>query len=607
MESIQEIVRSAETNYVNGSISMGKYVEWSMYDTIETIDAYLNSKHISGETDSLGRPKPFFNIVTAAVNIWYRATDLDRKDVKFRAKNEKGVPLALVANIILQNWMEDNKFGLFLNQWGRSLARYGSSVVKFVEQDGELVPSVIPWNRFIADSVDFDAIPKIERLYKTPAQLRKMKHYNQGVVDQLITAVTTRKNTDGTVKDNENDFIELYEVHGELDTRMLEDEPDLNIEDKDVKYTQQMHVVSFVAGEKDGEFDDFTLFKGREKKDPYMITHLIEEDGRTLSIGATEYLFDSQWMQNHSVKNMKDTLDIVSKLIMQTSDPKYAGRNVLNSLETGDIFIHAVNQPLTRVANDKPDISALQNFGQMWHNLSQEITSTPDALRGTTLPSGTPYSLGSYLGGQASSLFEVMLENKGLHLEEMIKEYVIPHITKKLDNTDDIVGMLDDNGVVEIDSIYISKKAKRNFNRDTFNQAVFGNGLVVPFNKEQEEGKVKDALSSQGNRRTFKTDEERSKTWAEIFANFDWSNVRVEITGEQQDKQAVLTTLATVLQSIGSNPAMLQDPNAKLVFNNILREVGTISPIQLSTSQGATPPPQAPQPTSDLKELSKIQ
>jgi hypothetical protein len=50
--------------------------------------------------------------------------------------------------------------------------------------------------------------------------------------------------------------------------------------------------------------------RARERKDPYMITHLIEEDGRTLSIGAVEYLFDAQWMQNHTVKNMKDLLDL---------------------------------------------------------------------------------------------------------------------------------------------------------------------------------------------------------------------------------------------------------------------------------------------------------
>src|SRR3990167_7474337 len=80
-QSIHEIIREAEENYTTGTTTLGTYVKWSMYETVEKIIAYLHSKHTSGEIDSLGRKKPFFNIVTAAVNIWYRATDIDRKDI----------------------------------------------------------------------------------------------------------------------------------------------------------------------------------------------------------------------------------------------------------------------------------------------------------------------------------------------------------------------------------------------------------------------------------------------------------------------------------------------------------------------------------------------
>ena len=80
-ESLHSLVREAQENLTRGADKIGDYVEWSLYDTIQRIYAYLNSKHISGSTDSLGRDKPFFNIVSAAVNIWYRATDIDRKDI----------------------------------------------------------------------------------------------------------------------------------------------------------------------------------------------------------------------------------------------------------------------------------------------------------------------------------------------------------------------------------------------------------------------------------------------------------------------------------------------------------------------------------------------
>ena len=596
LESIHEVIREAEDVYVRGKTNLGRYVSFSMHDTLETIDAYLNSKHISGATDSLNREKPFFNIVTAAVNVWYRATDIDRKNIKFIPTSQSSVVLAFIANIMLQQWMDKNRFGHFLNHWGRELARYGSAIPKFVEKGGELIPSIVTWNRFIPDAVSFDAIPRIEKFYATPAELRKNDLYDQDVVSKLIDAQSTRKTIDGDQKDTMDNFIEIYEVHGEMDSRLLEDDPELNLESKKIKYVQQMHVVSYTASDGEDKFNDFTLYSGREKKDPYMITSLIEEDGRTLAIGAVEYLFDAQWMANHSVKNMKDTLDLASKLIFQTADPRYVGRNVLSSIETGDIFIHEVNKPLTRVANDSPDITAMQNFGAMWQNLGQEITSTPDALRGVTMPSGTPYSLGAFLGGQASSLFEIMVENKGLSIEDMMRNHVIPHLKKQLKNKDEIVGILDDAGVAEIDAMYIPRQAIRNHKKKAIDQ-IFKSiedpnaQLPQPFDKQKEESQVAEDLGSLGNKRFFRPDELGKKQWSDILSDFQWDNIRVEVTNENVDKQAVLQTLSTVLQTVASNPMMLNDPNAKAVFSAILQETGKISPIQLTTAK--PPAPQA--------------
>lgn len=606
IKDVCELVREAEDNYLNGTTKLGEHVEWSMHDTIERIDAYANSKHTSGSTDSLNREKPFFNIVSAAVNIWYRATDIDRKNVRVLPSKSSDVGMAFVATVLLQEWMRRERFGTFLNLWGRALAKYGSAVVKFVPQGGRLVPSVVPWNRLIADPIQFEAIPTIEKFYLTPAQLRKNKAYDKDVVDGLINAAQSRKTLDGFSKDNKNDFIEIYEVHGELDSRLLEKDPDDSIEDKDIKYVQQMHVVSFIQN-KHGDYDDFCLYKGRESKHPYMLTHLIEEDGRTLAIGAVEYLFDAQWMVNHSVKNQKDTLDLASKLIFQTSDSNYLGRNVLTQIETGDIFVHKVNEPLTRLANDKPDITAFQNYGAMWRNLAGELTSTPDALRGNTLPSGTPYALGSYLGEQANNLFEQMTENKGLALEDMLREYVLPHLKTKMDTKDEVVAILDAEQVAEVDALYVPRQAIKQYNKRAVDEIIAG-GIPSPYDPNAEQQNVRQTLAPMGNKRTFKPDELDQKTWKEALKDLEW-NLIVEVTNETTDKQAVLTTLSTVLQSIASNPQLLSDPNAKMILSAILTETGRISPIQLATATAA-PAPQAQSanlPTEALNQLSKSQ
>ena len=82
------LVRDLEQNFISGTTKISKHVDVSLNENIERIEAYLNSKHTTGEYDSMGREKPFFNIVRAAVNVWFRATDIDRKDIMIKPTKE---------------------------------------------------------------------------------------------------------------------------------------------------------------------------------------------------------------------------------------------------------------------------------------------------------------------------------------------------------------------------------------------------------------------------------------------------------------------------------------------------------------------------------------
>ncbi|MDE2103077.1 MAG: hypothetical protein KGL39_37880 [Patescibacteria group bacterium] len=602
-ESVGEIVRKMESLFINGNTQISKYVNFSMHDTLEKIEAYANSKHVSGEYDSLGREKPFFNIVTAAINIWYRATDLDRKNIKFVPATNKSIVLAFVANVILQNWMRDERWGVFLNDWGRALSKYGSSVTKFVKKGDALTSSVIPWNRLICDAVDFDANPQIEILELTEAQLRarvKTYGYNKENVNSLVSSLSARTTIDKKKKDNKNDYIKLYEVHGVMPKSLL-----TGSDTDEDEYVQQMHVISFVGTKKgrDTEYEDFTLFSGEEEESPYMITHLIKEDSRTLSIGAVEYLFEAQWMTNHSKKSIKDTLDISSRLIFQTADANFVGRNVLSDFESGDIFIHSLNMPLTKVDNSKVDITQWENYAVSWQNLAQQITATPDAMRGVSPTSGTPYSTTAALTAQANSLFELMTENKGLHIEDMMRQFIIPHIKSQLKHKDQVVAILDDAGVQQIDMMYIPDEAVRRYNAQTINTVLGMNPGEVPnipqFNHTQATQDIQKQMAAQGNTRFFVPDDAGESTWEDIFSDFEWNSIRVEVTNEQYDKQAMLQVLNTVMQTIASNPMILNNPNAMQLFSAIMRETGAVSPIQL-TSNGVLPP--LPQTRVDIRD-----
>lgn len=590
-DDVGQLIREMETNYINGQTSQSEYVQFSMYEDLQRIDAYLNSKHISGATDSLGRDKPFFNIVTAAVNIWYRATDIDRKNIKVRATKSKDTVDAFLGTVFLQDWMRRERFGAFLNEWGRVLARYGSAVVKFVEKEGRLVPSVVPWQRLIVDAVDFDANWKVEILELTEGQIydRVETHgYDKEMVEKLCDARKSRELVDGHNIDNKSDYIKLYEAHG-YDRKSY-----LTGKEKDEdEFVQQMHVVSFVASKEKGDFDDFTLVSGREKKDPYMITHLIKEDGQTLSIGAVKHLFDAQWMVNHTIKNIKDQLDLSSKLIFQTSDGNFVGQNALQAVETGDILVHKPNEPLTHLANNANDVTALQNFQQLWMGIKNEITGISESMLGNAAPSGTAWRQVEALLQQNQSLFELMTENKGLAIDDMLRTYVIPFSKTKMDTSEEVSATLEAHDIDWIDAKYLKSWSIEESNR-IIRQELLEGGTVTP--EEQQmmidsmQSSIKENLNGLGNQRFFKPSSISDKTWKEQFKDLEWE-LDIDITGESTTSKEDLATISTLIQTM-SNPAtapFFQSPEGRFLKNKVLTLTGALSPLEIPSMPPPTP------------------
>lgn len=578
---IGELVRKRETNYKEGVTTISKHVQISMINTLDRIDAYINSKHTTGETDSQGREKPFFNIVTAAINIWYRATDLDRKDIKIRATKSEDATAAFLATVHIQDWMRRENFGAFLNEWGRTLARYGSAVVKFVEQGGRLIPTVIPWNRLIVDAVSFESNVKIEIIELTEAELRQRKSYSKEQIEALCNARSTRHTSGGDQKDNLSEYIRLYEVHGLLPLSYLTH----NDEDKD-EYVQQMHVVSYVQT-KQSEHSDFTLYSGKEEKDPYMITHLIKEDGQTLSIGAVQHLFEAQWMMNHTIKAIKDHLDLASKLIFQTSDVNFTGKNALSAIENGDILIHKLNEGLTQINNSSHDVGALQSYGAQWKALGNEVTGISESMLGDTAPSGTPWRQVDALLKENHSLFELMTENKGLHLEDMFRIYVIPFIKKKMDTSKEVSATLEAHDISRIDGKFVGNAVRKAVDKILIKSILNGekpNQADEQMLMERGRQEVQGRLSELGNQRFFKPSDIKDVTWKQVFKDLEWE-VEVDVTAEQSSAKDDLVTLSTVLQTIADpvKRAVLSTPEGKLLFNKILSKAGGVSPIELST------------------------
>lgn len=604
---IGNLVRKLETDYISGNITTSKYVVTSLSDDVNKVYAYLESKHTTGDQDALGRDKPFFNIVLAARNIWFRATDIDRKNIKIKPTKSQDTLIAFIATVKLRDWMRRENFGAFLNDWGINSSGFNETVLKFVEKDGKLIPIVVPWNRIICDAIDFKNNPKIELLEVTQAQIRKNKLYDKTMVDALCNSLQIRQTLERKRKDNKSNYIKLYEVHGEFSLDLYKKSKGIEPKegDNDI-FFQQMHVISYVESKKKGEYQDFTLFSGKED-DPYMLTALLPEiDGSIALRGAVKTLFEAQWMVNHSTKAIKDQLDLASKIIFQTSDGGFVGQNAIQNIENGDIMIHKFNEPLTQVQNNSQDIASLQNFSGMWKSLGNEIVGISEAMLGKNPPAGSAWRQTAALLTENHSLFDIMTQNKGLYVEEMMRRFIIPHIKKDLNNTKEIVGILEAHDLQKIDAKFISNTAIKNVNEKVKNTILSG-GTVTPEQQghmiQNEQQNVQNQMSDQGGQRFFAPSDIPKKTWKMLFKDLEWE-VEVDVTGEDTPDKDDMATLTTVLQTIATNPRVLWDPNAKLIFNKILTMTGAVSPMELVDAQPfIVPPTKKLTETMDYKDV----
>ena len=599
---IYSYIRHQEYLYRSGSTKISKYVDHSLSETVQTVYAYINSKHISGEKDSLGRDKPFFNIVTAARNIWFRATSLDRKDIKIRETDSDHVISSFIATIKLQDWMRRERFGVFLKEWGLSLATFGSAVTKFVLKNGKLVPFVVPWDKIICDTIDFASNPKIEIFEYTASQLREHPEYDQDVVESLINSPMIRMSITQELQDVKPYYFKIYEAHGMFPVSYLTKDTDKYREGDEKRYSQQMHVVAYTRTATNGKYNDFCLFKGREAKDSYRCDSLLREDGRTLGIGAVEHLFQAQWMVNHNHKSIKDQLDLASKIMWQTSDPDFVGLNVLASIEQGTILTHKVNEPLTAVPNSTFNTNQLQEEANAWRSIGNEASGITDAMIGVRPSQGTSWRMQNLQLEEAQALFDVMKENKALALEDMLREWIIPFIKTQLKDSRQIVATLESHEVKKIDSMYVPQEATKRYNRKVIDHVLKTNGkrpIGIDMNSELQQ--VQAEQNSSGNVRYLKPSDIDGKTWKEIFKDLEW-DVEVMITDEASDDNATLQTLNTALQMV-LNPAYATSPQAQMIVGKILQTVSGLSPLELASTPATSLPQNmgqvnAPQPSS---------
>lgn len=543
---------SGSVERVNGLVRNPKEI-------IRTVEFYTNSQYVSGNTDSLGRDKPFYNIGNFRVTTAKTATDLDVKDIKFEPDSLKFADEAMLINHEVYKYLKEINFSLTLNEMGNTRPKYGGVLVKKTESKGKLNIEVVDWTNVDFDPNDVLGGAIVETFYLQPSELQKKADvwYN---VDEFLTA-HNKFNKNKPVK------LEIKEISGEFPLSMYPDnEDDVTYKDEG-KYARMCFYIGYVNKKK------FVLYYELEKENKYKYLPW-EAVGKGLGRGVIEDGFEAQIWTNDSMISMKNAMELSGKVVMYSDSQKISG-NVLTDVDNGHIYEIERGSTIAPLNLSATALPQIQNVIELWKQQYNNAASTYDANTGEAPTAGTPYSQTALLNQVANTPFEYRREEWGIFLNEILNDWILPHIKKRITKEHYLISEFSTEDIEKIDEAIAN---------DTVNgeivKMLLNDQEVTQDTQATLTMGVKGELQKKGKKREVKIPEGYLDVEGNLTAN---------ITGELKNKGVILQSLDSIFKTVVStfNPntgeyGALQDPILSKIFGQIIEMSGVpLSSLQL--------------------------
>lgn len=556
---------------------------FDQYDTLRTIEFYTNSQYLSGNRDSLGREKPFYNVINYRVTVAKIATDLDVKDIKFEPDTLDVAVQSMVFNHELYKYLKEINFSKTLNDMGLTRPKYGGLLVKWCKYEDTKKIEVVDWRNVDVDPVDIESNPIIENHYLTVDEIAQKEEWYD--VDEVIEA----HNKEGDVGRR----INVKEITGMFSYAYDTDLDDVEANKK--KYKSMCFYIACV-GEKEYLLYKEDLKKG-EKKYKYLPWEYVP--GRSLGRGVVEDGFQSQVWVNDAMIAMKNAMDLSGKVVLSTTSKKISG-NAITDVENGHIFELEDGKTITSLNLLPSAFPQFNNLIDLWNIQYDKTSSTYNANTGEAPTAGTPYSQTALLNQVANSPFEYQREVWGIFLNEVLNEWILPELKKRITKKHYLVSEFSDEELDIIDNAIIAKDSRK-----MIKDRLMAGISTSPSELDAFQSGIKEGLAKFGKKR-------------EIDVPAEWLNVEgkltANITGELKNKQALLASLDSIFKTVVStfNPntgtyGALTDPALSKVFGKIVEMAGAGVSFPMlrgldQAPQGAAPT--QPTATPDLTAIS---
>ena len=594
--NIYDYIESQEAEYQQ-PISINGW-EWNMAQHIQTSFYYKHGRLLNGQDDMT----PVKNITRPILNLQYRAEDIDVKDVVLYVDDPDNYHLSfLVKKYHDDVFIPENDLDTFFDEVKEAKIDYGGGLAK--KMAGARPENVDLQSIAFCDQTNMLSAPIGIKHFFNPAELKDMAKAGWGdeangatmSIDDLIELSEYSKEDDPeTGRENKTSgaYIEVYEVHGVLPNSFLRDDGEDN------EYTRQMHIVGFYKG-KDDERRGVILFRKEEKESPFKLHLRDKVYSRALGFGGAEELFEPQVWTNYDIIRMNDMLDSASKVVLKGvgTDLKSRYPNGLQNVDNLQIIELGEGEDLGQIDTTPRSMALFQRSVAEWEQHAQKMGSATDPLMGEPAPSGTPFRSQERQVIEGKGLHEYRKEKFARFLEEVYRDWIIPHIQKEIVRGTKFLTELNTEEMRFVVDKLVTKQA------NTYIKELILQGQ--PITRDQVElfkAQTREKLIKQGNKKFVEIlkDEFKGKPL----------RVKVSIAGASKDLAGMTDKMVNIFRQIISNPQAFQQamqiPEMATTFNNILEYSGITPAIYTGL---ANPQISAPQqqggvkPELDSKEL----
>ena len=572
--NIYEYTQGQIVSYPTREIELYNTRQFNQYELLNQIAAYTDSHYTSGQYDDLGRRKPFHNISNRILHKQRTAEDIDTKDIELSTKSPEHYAKSLLMTVANRKWMKLTNFAHTLNEMTEVRGRDGGVLVKKVMKDGQLYIEVVDWLTTITDPTDIPSGSKISHLKYNPAELMMMKANGWENVEEAIEMNEASKTNDDIKMTGANpgtDYITVYVVDGVLPKTMLDPEADK------YEYSRQMHVVVLYTHEVDGEKknEGITLYATEKKEGQYKYIPYEKMSGRSLGRGMVEQSFQAQMGINEAVINEKNTMELSSKVILQSPTGNgINANNILTDMHDGAVLDYNI-APVQAVQMTPNSLSYNRTIVDGWNTQANNQTSVQDVNTGN-MPASATFRGMALQNQEANSIFELRREEMGIFLKEIYTDWIIPHLKKWIRKQEFIESELTSEEMKKVITDYSFNKAKI----EVTNKYFAGEYNDLPAGTKFTQMALDQELISEKIRKDLKSNKKLWLKAEDKYLDGIEYDLDILITDEQQIKQVYLSNQVDILNTyLANREAFVNDPNAMKMYNEIQNTMG-LSPLQ---------------------------